>query len=298
MQWNTIIRDMIQSYIKSIVQTDTISVPFVILQWPSWLGKREVARDMALQITWLYAHQDCKILEDHSDDLWKLHLIKVSEDELLEFDNGGKYQDEGIVEVSQWMIKSPAWSKKVLIIENAERMNDYASNALLKMLEEPLPWRIIIATTSQPNQLLATIFSRALIFSFYPTDDTVALDYASKLPIFQQYDPTRVSALAAGRPGLLDELAEDKEWVELLWVWFQKMQQYNSIHELYNALLAISNAWYDKLFFQANIYWFAKKWLRHVVTVLQQAYRLLDENIKNEHILFDFVMQYNAASRK
>lgn len=289
---------MIQSYIKTIVQTGTISVPFVILQWPSWLGKREVARDMALQITWIYAHQDCKILEDHSDDLGKLHEIKVSEDKLLEFDNGNTYQDDGIREINEWIIKSPAWSKKVLIIENAERMNDYASNALLKILEEPLPNRIIILTTSMPNQLLTTVFSRALIFSFYPTDDAVAIDYAKQLSVFQQYDASRVSALAAGRPGVLDELVEDKEWLELLRIGFQKMKQNTSIHDLYSALLAISNTGYDKLFFQANMYHFAQMSMWGTVAILQQAHRLLDENIKNDHILFDFVMQYNAASRK
>jgi hypothetical protein len=58
---------------------------------------------------------------------------------------------------------------------------------------------------------LQTIFSRALIFSFYPTDDAVSIEHASQLPVYQQYDASRISALAAGRPGILDELSQDAE---------------------------------------------------------------------------------------
>jgi DNA polymerase III gamma/tau subunit len=47
--------------------------------------------------------------------------------------------DFGIREVNQRVVKAPAGKRKILIIENAERMNEASSNALLKMLEEPLP---------------------------------------------------------------------------------------------------------------------------------------------------------------
>jgi len=49
---------------------------------------------------------------------------------------------------------------KVFIILDAERMNDEASNALLKTLEEPTPKTVLILTTSRREQLLPTILSR------------------------------------------------------------------------------------------------------------------------------------------
>jgi DNA polymerase-3 subunit delta' len=57
---------------------------------------------------------------------------------------------------------------RVFIIENAEYMNEPASNALLKTLEEPEPASHLILTTANPTALLATIRSRCQIIQFAP----------------------------------------------------------------------------------------------------------------------------------
>jgi len=49
---------------------------------------------------------------------------------------------------------------KVFLILEADRMNDEASNALLKTLEEPTPKTVLILTTSKRERLLPTILSR------------------------------------------------------------------------------------------------------------------------------------------
>jgi Asp-tRNA(Asn)/Glu-tRNA(Gln) amidotransferase C subunit len=49
---------------------------------------------------------------------------------------------------------------KFVIIDKAETMNNEASNALLKTLEEPLGNAILILITSNPDLLLKTIISR------------------------------------------------------------------------------------------------------------------------------------------
>ncbi|HSX16254.1 MAG TPA: AAA family ATPase [Candidatus Saccharimonadales bacterium] len=50
--------------------------------------------------------------------------------------------------------------KRVVIIEDAERMGTEAQNALLKLLEEPPADAVLILTSSQPERLLPTIRSR------------------------------------------------------------------------------------------------------------------------------------------
>lgn len=55
---------------------------------------------------------------------------------------------------------------KVFIILEAERMNDEASNALLKTLEEPTPKTVLILTTSKRERLLPTILSRCQLVKF------------------------------------------------------------------------------------------------------------------------------------
>ena len=57
---------------------------------------------------------------------------------------------------------------RVFIVEDADNMNDQASNALLKTLEEPPPTSHLILTTSNPTALLPTIRSRCQTIRFAP----------------------------------------------------------------------------------------------------------------------------------
>ena len=57
---------------------------------------------------------------------------------------------------------------RVFILNDAEKMNDEASNALLKTLEEPAPTTFIILITSRPDALLSTIRSRCQTIRFAP----------------------------------------------------------------------------------------------------------------------------------
>ncbi|HTP79643.1 MAG TPA: hypothetical protein VMM57_04495 [Bacteroidota bacterium] len=58
--------------------------------------------------------------------------------------------------------------RKVFIISAAEQMNNEASNALLKTLEEPLADTVLLLTTSEKERLLPTIVSRCQVFQCDP----------------------------------------------------------------------------------------------------------------------------------
>ena len=57
---------------------------------------------------------------------------------------------------------------RVVIISNAQAMNQSAANALLKVLEEPPARTILILTASQPSDLLPTVVSRCQQIRFNP----------------------------------------------------------------------------------------------------------------------------------
>ena len=57
---------------------------------------------------------------------------------------------------------------RFFIIDNAEKMNDESSNALLKTLEEPSSTTHIFLITSRPDSLLPTIRSRCQTIRFAP----------------------------------------------------------------------------------------------------------------------------------
>jgi DNA polymerase-3 subunit delta' len=72
-------------------------------------------------------------------------------------------------------LRTSGSSYRVFILPDAERMNQEASNSLLKLLEEPPQKTILILTSSFPGRLLKTIVSRCQQIRFDPLkDDEIA----------------------------------------------------------------------------------------------------------------------------
>ena len=90
---------------------------------------------------------------------------------------------------------------RFFIIDDADKMNDAASNALLKTLEEPPATSHIFLITSRPDSLLPTIRSRCQTLRFAP----VSTDEMEKYLIDERaftHDEARLSArLARGSIG-------------------------------------------------------------------------------------------------
>jgi DNA polymerase-3 subunit delta' len=91
---------------------------------------------------------------------------------------------------------------RVFLVENAESLNEAASNALLKTLEEAPPTSHLILITSRPASLLPTIRSRCQTVRFAPL---AAAELESYLVEHGQRagEEARLAAqLAGGRPGV------------------------------------------------------------------------------------------------
>lgn len=73
-----------------------------------------------------------------------------------------------IKELQLRMAFRPAEGKRVFIIEEADRMNAAAANALLKTLEEPSPENVLLLTTARSHALPMTILSRCQHLRFTP----------------------------------------------------------------------------------------------------------------------------------
>ena len=74
-------------------------------------------------------------------------------------------------------------SKRIYVINNAEKLNNYASNKLLKFLEEPEKDIIAILITENKNNLIETIISRCFSIRFFVRDNNNEYDeeYLDKL---------------------------------------------------------------------------------------------------------------------
>jgi len=74
---------------------------------------------------------------------------------------------------SYWGRLAPSGNGKLIIIENADRMQEEARNSLLKLLEEP-PARLTLAlTTTRPSSLLPTVLSRLRLYRFHAREPDV-----------------------------------------------------------------------------------------------------------------------------
>lgn len=94
-------------------------------------------------------------------------------------------------------IKSHMGGKKVIIISPAERMNEQAQNALLKVLEEPPKNVIFILITENSAMMLETIISRCVLLSLSPPNFEEGMAY---LKAATDFDVANISdALKASR---------------------------------------------------------------------------------------------------
>lgn len=75
-----------------------------------------------------------------------------------------------------WARLAPSGKRKLLIIENADRMQDAARNALLKILEEPPETTQIVLITAKKSALLPTIRSRLRPYAFEQRPQETELD--------------------------------------------------------------------------------------------------------------------------
>ena len=79
--------------------------------------------------------------------------------------------DQTKIEQMQEMIRSLSFAPlsgryRVFVIEQADTLNPHSENCILKILEEPPPYAVLVLLSSNPNSLLPTIRSRCRTVRF------------------------------------------------------------------------------------------------------------------------------------
>ena len=97
---------------------------------------------------------------------------------------------------------------KVFVVEEADLMQPPAQNALLKTLEEPAGRTLIVLLTPRPEDLLATILSRAQVFRFAALPDKTVFNRL-KLRGVEPKAAEQATRIADGSLGLALRWAED-----------------------------------------------------------------------------------------
>ena len=102
--------------------------------------------------------------------------------------------------------------RKIYIINEAEKMNPQAQNALLKTMEEPPEYAVIILLTSNLEELLPTILSRAVILSMRPVRDKEVKKFLMEVEKVPDYKADICVAFARGNVGKAKLLAKNEDF--------------------------------------------------------------------------------------
>lgn len=103
---------------------------------------------------------------------------------------------------------------KIYLVPEAEKMTEAAQNALLKTIEEPPEYGIVILMTSNISALLPTIQSRCLTMEFRPLSTVVVESYVKEHCQVPDYQARASAAFAQGNLGKAMRYAKSEDFIE------------------------------------------------------------------------------------
>ncbi len=200
-------------HIKNAINMNKISHAYII-NGEAGMGKKMMAKTFAMTLQCEKQKDEpcmecrsCKqtLTMNQPDIKWVTHekIGLISVDEIREQVN------------SDIQIKPYSSKYKIYIIDEAEKMNDAAQNALLKTIEEPPVYGIIILLTTNSNMLLSTILSRCVELNLRPVKDDIIKRYLMEKSHVPDYQADMAVAFSGGNLGKAIKMATSSEFEEL-----------------------------------------------------------------------------------
>ncbi len=200
-------------HFKNAIQQDKLSHAY-ILNGEIGSGKKTLAKAFIMQL--MCENQEnapcmecrsCKQMLNYNqpDVKWVTHE-KVSS---IGVDDIRKQINNDIV------IKPYSSKYKVYVIDEAEKMTDQAQNALLKTIEEPPEYAVIMLLTTNADAFLPTILSRCVTLNLKPISDDLIREYLLKQVKVPDYIADISVAFAGGNLGKAVKLASSEHFMEM-----------------------------------------------------------------------------------
>ena len=104
---------------------------------------------------------------------------------------------------------------KIYIVDEAEKMTPAAQNALLKTIEEPPAYVVIMLLSSHEESFLQTILSRCITLRLRPLHDRTVTDYLMSNYGMEQHQASICAAFARGNLGRAITLADSERFMEM-----------------------------------------------------------------------------------
>lgn len=180
---------------------------------------------------------------------------------VIEPEDGKTIKIEQIRYLQEKIAEKPVTSeKKVYIINNSDAMTREASNALLKTLEEPPTYAILILITDNENKLLVTIKSRCTKINFQPLAEKEIKEYINKIASGEKTMSDSMVKQCQGSIGrlikiqeeqekyfMVEQLTEILEKKDITQIWREAEVLYDAKENIYDLLDYINVVFFEKL---------------------------------------------------
>lgn len=205
--------NQIIEHLKNAIRMDKISHAY-ILNGESNSGKMMLAEAfaMALQCETGGAEpcmecRSCRQAKEHNQP----DIIYVTHEKpnIISVDDIRHQLNNDIV------IKPYSSKYKIYIVDEAEKMNVQAQNALLKTIEEPPAYAVILLLTTNADGFLPTILSRCITLNLKTVQEDLIKSHLMRKYQVPDYQADVCAAFAQGNVGKAIQLASSGEFHEL-----------------------------------------------------------------------------------
>lgn len=228
--------EQIIQHLQNAIKMDKISHAY-ILNGPDKSGKKMIAEAFAMTLQCetqgtepcMECHS-CKQAMNHNqpDIIYVTHekpnTLSVSD-----------IRDQLVNDVD---VKPYSSKYKVYIVDEAEKMNPQAQNALLKTIEEPPAYAVILLLTSNADAFLPTILSRCVTLNLKVVPDKKIKKFLMEERKVPDYQADVCVAFAQGNVGKAIALSSSDDFRELKAAAVQLLKRIHDI-ELYEFKEAI-----------------------------------------------------------
>jgi len=228
--------NQIKEHLQNAIRTGKVSHAY-ILNGPDYSGKKMLAEAFAMTLQCEKKGIDgCKECHSCKQAINRNQpdIIYVSHEKpnTISVDDIRK-QVKDDVEIKPY--SSPY---KVYIIDEAEKMNIQAQNALLKTIEEPPAYVVILLLTTNADAFLPTIRSRCITLNIKVIADEIIKEYLMSIYQVPDYQADVCVAFAQGNLGKAIQLASSESFNEIKNAALQLIRRLKEI-DLYEMMEAV-----------------------------------------------------------
>lgn len=205
--------DMVKEHFKKAIENHKISHAY-ILTGEAGMGRKSIANAFAMTLLCEKGGSEpCMVCHSCKQVLGGNHpdIIYVSHEK-----PGSIGVDDIREQINDTIMIRPYSSYyKIYIVDEAEKMTVQAQNALLKTMEEPPAYAVIILITTNQEAFLPTILSRCIQLKLKPLKDFTVKSYLTEHLRVPEKEAEICAAFARGNLGKAIHLASSEDFKEL-----------------------------------------------------------------------------------